>query len=268
MDAPAPDPSFDPYSQNLTLLLADHSTTVSIPLAALDAFNDESLSVTMNYGAQLGACIVMLVVVLVLTPTAKLTRASASLHLLGLLLNIIRTGLLFSYYLSPFSHFYQFWANDFSRVPHTYFDTSLAANTLALPLVVVMEAALVNQAWTMVAFWPCIPKYAACAVSAVIVLLTIGTRLAFTIVQNHSIVTSVPPEFFFWGIHWMVIMSAVSIFWFCAIFNIKLVNHLVRNRGILPSSTLINPMEVLIMTNGTLMVIPCKRQSIPSNTSC
>ncbi|KAJ3498966.1 hypothetical protein NLG97_g727 [Lecanicillium saksenae] len=255
-NAPAPDPNFDRFSQNVTFFLADHNTTVSVPIPVLNAFSDETVRTTMNYGAQLGACIIMLLVVLVLTPSSKLTRASSCLHLAGLFVSIVRMGLLFSYFLSPFSHFYQVWTMDPALVPRYYFDVSLAANTLALPLVIIVQAALMNQAWTMVAFWPRIWKYAACILSAIIVLLTIGTRLAFTIVQNHAIVTSIPPDFFLWGTTWMIVMSAVSIFWFCAIFNVKLVTHLVINRGILPSTTLINPMEVLIMTNGVLMIIP------------
>lgn len=253
-----PDPSYDPFTGNVTFFLADHNTTASVPMPVLNAFGDETLSIVMNYGAQLGACIVMLLVVLALTPAAKLVRLAAVLHLLGLLLCIVRTGLLFSYFVAPFSHFYQVWAGDLSQVPHYYFEVSLAANTIALPLVVVMQAALMNQAWTMLAFWPRVPKYIACALSGVIVLLTVGTRLAFTIVQNHAIVTSIPPIFFLWGIHWTVIMGSISIFWFCAVFNVKLVNHLVTNRGILPSTTTISPMEILIMTNGFLMIIPCK----------
>ncbi|EGX90334.1 mating-type alpha-pheromone receptor PreB [Cordyceps militaris CM01] len=256
--APPPDvdPSFDRFAGNVTFFLADHVTTASVPIPVLNAYYDESLCVTLNYGAQLGACLVMLLVVLALTPVAKLGRLSAVLHVVGLALCVVRSGLLFAYFVSPFSHFYQVWANDFSQIPARYWDASLAANTLSLPLVVIMQAALMNQAWTMVAFWPRVARYVACALSAVIVLLTVGTRLAFTIVQNHAIVTAIPPEYFFWGIHWTVIMGAISIFWFCAVFNVKLVSHLIQNRGILPSTSLINPMEVLIMTNGTLMVIP------------
>ncbi|KAM3565680.1 hypothetical protein ARSEF4850_001280 [Beauveria asiatica] len=255
--SPTPDPSFDRFAGNVTFFLADHITTASVPMPVLNAYYDESLCTTMNYGAQLGACLAMLVVVVALTPAAKLARRPASaLHLVGLLLCAVRSGLLFAYYVSPISHFYQVWAGDFSAVPRRYWDASLAANTLAFPLVVVVEAALVNQAWTMVAFWPRAAKVAACACSAVIVLLTIGTRLAYTIVQNHAIVTAVPPVYFLWAIQWSAVMGAVSIFWFCAVFNVKLVCHLVANRGILPSISVVNPMEVLVMTNGTLMIIP------------
>ncbi|KAJ2976829.1 hypothetical protein NQ176_g4715 [Zarea fungicola] len=255
--APTSEPAFDPYTQNVTFFSADHNSTIEIPIPIINAAYDETISVTMNYGAQLGACIVMFLVVLALTPSSKLTRLSAVLHLLGLLVCAVRSGLLFTYYLAPESHFYQLWSGDLSQVPQYYYNLSLATNTLALPLVIIVQAALVNQAWTMVTFWPQIAKYAACVLSGIITLLTIGTRLAFTVIQNHAIVTATPPLFYFWGIQWMLIMSAVSIFWFCAIFNIKLVNHLVKNRGILPSTSLINPMEVLIMTNGALMVIPC-----------
>lgn len=262
MDTPppiiTPDPSFDRFNGNVTFFLADGATTAAVPMAALNAFNDETISVTINYGAQLGACVVMFLVVVALTPAAKLARAAALLHLAGLLLCAVRTGLLLAYYVAPFSHFYQVWAADLSQVPRRYYAASLAANTLALPLVVVVQAALAHQAWTMLVFWPRAARYLACALSAVVVLLTVGTRLAFTIVQNHAIVTAIPPDFFFWAIRWTLIMGAVSIFWFCAVFNVKLVNHLVTNRAILPSTTLVNPIEVLIMTNGLLMIIPCK----------
>lgn len=250
----AAEPDYNSYNVTITL----PSGEIELPISEINAFYDETISVTMNYGAQLGACIAMFLVCLALTPRSKITRLSSVLHLLGLLVCIVRTGLLFSYYVSPFSHFYEVWSGDLSGIPRLYFDESLAANTLALPLVVIIQAALVNQAWTMVAFWPKIPKYSACILSAIVALLTIGTRLAFTIVQNHAILTSIPPVYFLWGIHWMLIMSAISIFWFCAIFNLKLVMHLVTNRGILPSTSVITPMEVLIMTNGTLMIIPCK----------
>ncbi|TQW00129.1 mating-type alpha-pheromone receptor PreB [Cordyceps javanica] len=259
MDAPPPtdvDPSYDRFAGNVTFFLADHNTTASVPMPVLNAYYDESLSVTMNYGAQLGACIVMLLVVLALTPSAKLARLASGLHLLALLICIVRTGLLFAYYLTPSSHFYQVWAADQSEVPRRYWDLSLAGNTLALPLVIVTQAALVNQAWTMIAFWPRAAKYAACVVSGIVVLMTVGTRLAFVIVQNHAIITAIPPISFSWGIHWTVVMGAISIFWFCAVFNVKLISHLVTNRGVLPSATLLTPMEILVITNGVLMVIP------------
>jgi pheromone alpha factor receptor len=227
----------------------------------IDAFTDETVSIVFNYGAQLGACIATLLVMLVLTPPAKLRRSSSVLHLLGLLIIIIRMALTFTYFRSPFSHFYEFWAKDFSRVAPGVFHTSVTANTLSLLLTMIMQAALMNQAWTMVSFWPTMAKYAACVLSIIIVLLAIGARLAFTIVQNGAILALQPPVHFYWGIHWNVIMNAISIFWFCAIFNIKLVMHLITNRGILPSRPMFTPMEVLIMTNGTLMVVPGKLSS-------
>ncbi len=250
------DQSFDPYTQNISISTTDPSVTVQVPVPMIDAFTDETVSIVMNYGAQMGACIAMFLVMLVLTPTAKLARSSSVLHLLGLLVNIIRMALTFPYFRSSLSHFYEYWANDFSRVPAGDFRTSVTANTLSLLLTMIIQAALMNQAWTMVTFWPTATKYAACVLSLIIMLLTIGSRLAFTIVQNEAILSLQPPVYFYWGIHWTVIMNALSIFWFCAIFNVQLVMHLIVNRGILPSRSMFTPMEVLIMTNGTLMIIP------------
>ncbi|KAK3192865.1 pheromone alpha factor receptor [Lecanicillium sp. MT-2017a] len=250
------DQTFNPYTQNISITAADATTTIQIPIPMINAFSDETVSIVMNYGAQMGACIAMFLVMLILTPTGKLTRSSSVLHLMGLLVNIIRMALTFPYFRSPLSHFYEYWTGDFSRVPAGDFRTSVTANTLSLLLTMIIQAALMNQAWTMVAFWPTATKYAACVLSLIIMLLTIGSRLAFTIVQNEAIISLQPPVHFYWGIHWTVIMNAISIFWFCAIFNVKLVMHLIINRGILPSRSMFTPMEVLIMTNGTLMIVP------------
>ncbi|KAM5353656.1 hypothetical protein ACJ41O_000306 [Fusarium nematophilum] len=247
---------FDPYNQNVTFFAADGVTKIEIPMPLLDSFHRESTSVSINYGTQLGACIIMLLVLLILTPKSKFRRPSNILHMIGLFLCSLRMLLLSLYFPSPFNDFYAFWAVDYSHVPQHDFNISVAANTVSFMLVVAIEAALMNQAWTMVSLWPEVWKYGISIVSGCITLTTIGWRLAFTIIHNRAVLTLDPPSTGYWLMHWMVITNALSICWFCAIFNIKLVWHIVSNRGVLPSYKAMTPMEVLVMTNGLLMVVP------------
>ncbi|KAH7121320.1 fungal pheromone mating factor STE2 GPCR-domain-containing protein [Dactylonectria macrodidyma] len=247
---------FDPYTQNVTFLASDGKTPLSVPLPMVDAFHTESVSICLNYGSQLGACVIMLAVVFVMTPSPKLRRPSSLLHITGLVLCIIRMALLSAYFPSPFNDFYAYWAYDYSHVPIRDFVISIVANTFSLLLVIAIEAALMHQAWTMVKLWPNFWKYTLSALSAFITLFTIGWRVAFTVIQNKAVLSLIPPENMRWLIHLMVITNAVSICWFCAIFNIKLVIHLISNRGVLPSYKTMTPMEVLIATNGVLMIVP------------
>ncbi|KAF4973231.1 hypothetical protein FZEAL_9383 [Fusarium zealandicum] len=247
---------FDPYTQNVTFLASDGKTKIEIPMAWVDAFQRESTSVSINYGTQLGACIIMLVTLLIMTPKAKFRRPSNILHVVGLALCSIRMLLLCLYFPSPFNDFYAFWANDYSHVPGHDFAISIAANTVSLLLVIGIEAALMNQAWTMVSLWPEVWKYGIVLASGLVTLLTIGWRLAFTVIQNKAVLSLSPPTDKYWLVHWMVVTNAVSICWFCAIFNIKLLWHLISNRGVLPSYKAMTPMEVLVMTNGMLMIVP------------
>jgi pheromone alpha factor receptor len=246
---------FDPLNQVVTFLAPDKSP-MSLPIPTIDAFNDESISICINYAVQVGACTVLLVLLLILTPPAKLRRPSALLHLAALLVCIVRLSLLLSNFLSPLNHFYQFWAIDYSSVPRYFFHVSVASNAFSLLLVVVVESALMHQAWTMVRLWPSPVKLSLCFVSAAISLLTVGWKFAFAIMQSQYNLTLDKPPLADWVMQTSLIMSTISIFWYCALFNAKLVMHLVVNRAILRSPQILTPMEVLVITNGVLMIVP------------
>ena len=259
---------FDPFTQNVTFFGPDGKTPIQVPIPALDAFHAETASICINYGTQLGACFIMLLTVLVMTPSSKFRRLSNSLHIAGLVVSIIRMALLAAYYPSPFNDFYAFWGYDYSQVDRMYYHVSVASTVFSLLLVICVEAALMNQAWAMVSLWPQFWKYGISLSSAIISLNTIGWRIAFTVFQVQSIYSLVPAAGTLWVAYGMVITNAISICWFCAIFNIKLVMHLFSNRGLLPSYKNLTPMEVLVMTNGILMIVPGMSNSLFSLTHC
>jgi pheromone alpha factor receptor len=248
---------FDPYLQNVTFLDRDGKTQVYASIPLIDFTNIESVSIALNYGAQIGACIIMLFVVLAMTPTAKLRRPSSILHMLGLIICIVRTSLLAAFFTSKFMDFYAFYAGDFADIPFRDFQVSVAANIFSLLLVVVIEAALMNQAWTMVVLWPDWAKYSITILSAIITLMTISWRIAFTVVQSRAVWHLEPIHMTHATlIRTTIIMNAFSICWFCALFNVKLIAHLIQHRGMLVTKGSLTPMEVLVMTNGVLMIVP------------
>lgn len=261
---PSSSPSFDAWTQNITIFLADGTTNITVPIAAINEFNDSNMSNAANYGAQLGASVIMLLALLFTTPFAKFRRTLTILHLLGLVISCIRMSLLYANLLSPVDHFYEFWAGDYSRIHKNTLALAVAGTTLSMIQVIVAELALMCQAWTMAAFWPASVKCVVAFLSVLVTLLTIGSRFATTIVLNEYTLGLESTDFFDPGFHFALVMNAVSIFWFCAVFNAKLIFHIVSNRGILPTRNSITSMEVLIMANGILMLFPGKQdQALP-----
>ncbi|UKZ76739.1 hypothetical protein TrVFT333_004448 [Trichoderma virens FT-333] len=247
--------AFDPYTQSITI----HSPPgppIKIPIPEIDRFNDETASIIINYGAQLGASITMLLVILLTVPTQKFLRASNLLHILALLVCVFRTVFLVFYFISPFSHFYQVWSGDYSQIPAWNFRTSIAGAVLPMLLTVTTEAALMHQAWTMVSLFANKTKYAITFLSLLLTLIAIAFRVAYTVAECKSIIDLVSAEKYAWLIKTTLIWNTCSVGWFCALFNSKLVWHLVSNRGVLPSRRAMTPMEVLIMANGILMIFP------------
>lgn len=250
---------FNPYTQNITILLSPSAPPISIPIPLIDAFNDETVSIITNYGAQLGASLAMLLVLLAATPPSRLLRPGTPLvHALALLVCVVRTVLLIYFFLTPFSHFYQVWTGDFSQIPAWNYRASIAGTVLSTLLTIVTDAALVNQAWTMVSLFAPRTKRIVCLFSVLVALLAISFRVAYTVIQCESIAALAAPRRFAWLIRATLLLNIGSIGWFCALFNSKLVSHLVTNRGVLPSRRAMSPMEVLIMANGILMIVPGK----------
>lgn len=249
---------FDPLRQNVSFYAADGTTQLQVPIPAIDAANFQAFRECISFGSQIGACFVMLVVMLITTPAAKFRRPSSILQAAGLALCLVRAVLLSSYFPTPFNEFFVYFSDDLSYVPQSLFNFSISASTMPIVLTATMELALLNQAWTMVALWPAIPKYIVYCLSLVVTVNTLAWRVAFVVLQNKFILSGVIPEALDWVDGWMSITNSVSIFYFCAVFNAKLVHHLYTNRGYLPSHKTLTPMEILIITNGLLMVIPGK----------
>ncbi|KAM0470914.1 hypothetical protein ACHAPX_009668 [Trichoderma viride] len=248
--------AFNPYAQNATIRISPALPAIHIPLHLIDAFNDETVNIVLNYGAQLGAAIMMLLVVLFTTPPSKFLRTAHLLHLLSLLVCIVRTVLLALYFESPFAHFYAVWSGDYSGVPSWAYRESVAGTVLSMLLVAINDMALINQAWTMVSLWPTATKFVLCAISLLFALLSVAARTAFTVIQCKATYALAPAVQFAWLVHAMVIINICTTLWFCALFNSKIIIHLVTNRGVLPSRRAMSPMEVLVVTNGALMIIP------------
>ncbi|RDA84733.1 hypothetical protein CP532_5228 [Ophiocordyceps camponoti-leonardi (nom. inval.)] len=253
---PKPTPGFDPWSQTVGFYGADGETIIGVPLSAVDNFNDETASMSISAGVQIGACTIALAALLLLTPRAKLRRPMAVLQIIALVLVLARSGFQASDFVAPPVHFYIWWATDTAGVPKGVTYKTLASHVVTMFVNIAVEAALMNQAWTMVTLWPAMVRKALIVASALVAAALVGLRILFAVMLSRADLMGWPRSSLSWIMTTTLIANTVSIFWFCAVFNVKLVLHIVSNRGLLPAARKLTSMEVLVMTNGILMVIP------------
>lgn len=91
--SPAFDPdNFDPFTQDFTLLLADGSPFM-VSMIDLESFVLYKIQVSINFGCQMGASIIMLIILLLMSNSSKFRQAVFLVNVLSLALAFIHSFL-------------------------------------------------------------------------------------------------------------------------------------------------------------------------------
>lgn len=249
----------DPRFQVFNITAGD-GTVMPISMAAVDDNTRSDTMVSVSYGTQIGVSLMMLLVVLVMNPIIKLLRVYTAAQIAALITNTIRMIVLSLFFSSQWNTFYALNTGDFTFVHQHDYKISILGNVLSLVVVVLVELCLIMQAWTMVTMWPTAWKWISAGFSAALSLTAIGFRFAFCILQSQSITDTQSARSIRWVASSTITIGAGSIFWYCALFNVQLVAHLVKHRSFLPDTSGFTPMEVLVFSNGILMIVPGKRR--------
>ncbi len=247
---------FDPLNQTFPLLAGDGTTQIPVWIPDVDAVLNEATAISINYGSQIGACAVMLVVVLTMTTRSRFSRATTAINIVALIVGIIRCSLLALYFTSSYLEFYTFFSGDFSHVDPTDTRISVAATVFSVPQWILIEAALILQAWSMMQLWQPLWKWVTVVASALIAFFAIGFNCATVSLQVKAIVEFFDPTPYTWVRQTNLIFSTLTISWFCFVFMLRLALHMWEHRSILPPIHGLSAMDVLVMTNGVLMLVP------------
>lgn len=248
---------FDPRTQVFYLLAADGETQVPVPLDALTAMRFYDIRNGINFGSQAGACIMLLIVAVCLLPRLSLVRFSQWLQLCTLVLNSARNILFACYFTSAWNESFTILAGDYSQISQANIVNNCTTEALSLIILILVQIMLYLQAWAMVNLLSRRLKWSLAVLSGLISLTTIILRFMAAVLNIQAFMGLerkfglVDAAFLGSGI-----LQAVSVFWYCVLFNSKLVAHLIRHRGVLPSRNGLTAMEVLVITNGLLMVGP------------
>ena len=245
--------SFDPFAQSFTLQMGD-GTPFNVSIPELDDFVLYSVQISINYAAQLGASLVLLIVLLLLTKPDKRQSAIFIINTVSLVLNVIRNVIQCVYFTGPFSEVYAYFGQDYSRVTKSDYATSVAGTVLTTVLLTCVEISLILQVRVVCVTLRTAYREAISIFTILNALLAIGFRLALCI-QNAKAIVLAKSEF---SLHWLTsasnIVFTVSICCVCAVFVIKLGFALDQRKKL--GLGQFGPMKIIFIMGCQTLVIP------------
>ena len=245
--------NFNPFDQSFTLLLSD-GTPFNVTIPDLDDFILYSVQISINYSAQLGASLIFLVVLLLLTKADKRKSIIFVLNSLALAINVIRNLLQCLYFTGPFSEVYAYFSQDYSRVTGADYANQVTITVLNLLLLICAEFSLVLQVHVVCVTLRQIYKQFVTAVLVLVACFAVGFRFAFTIENAKTILSLTPPTSINWLASASNITTTVSICLFSAMFITKLGFALEQRRQL--GMTRFGPMQILFIMGCQTLLIP------------
>ncbi|KAL8708680.1 MAG: hypothetical protein Q9220_006505 [cf. Caloplaca sp. 1 TL-2023] len=245
--------TFDPFSQSFTLLLRD-GTPFNVSIPQLDDFVLYSVQISINYAAQLGASLIFLVVLLLLTKPDKRKTPIFAINCIALTLNVLRTLLQCLYYTGPLSEIYAYFSLDYSRVSTTDYANQVAITVLTWLLLVCIELSLLLQARVVCVTLGRFFQQIILTISILVATMAISFRLAFCIENSRYIISLLPLSPLEWLASATNITTSVSICWFCAVFVVKLGFALDQRRKLGVAG--FGPMQVIFIMGCQTLIIP------------
>ena len=195
---------------------------IEIPLPEIDEWNLYNVQVSINYGSQIGASIVTLIALIILSKPEKRFSTIMILNTLSLVFNIIRNVLQSLYFTGPFVDIYARYSGDFDRVGTGDTATSVTATVFTLLLQISVEFSLYLQVRVVCVTLRELYRHLLLALSGIIALLAIGFRFAYVVKNDERIVARIPSIDLLSLGSATNITTCISILWFCAVFAARL----------------------------------------------
>ncbi|KAI9678068.1 MAG: hypothetical protein M1817_006012 [Caeruleum heppii] len=260
----SPEPS-DVYNQTLSFVDTD-GQMLNTTMAAVNEFTLYNTRILINYGCQLGATIVFLVVVCLLTRQEKRRTKSFFLYVAALTTCLIRNVLQCQYFVGPYVDFYSYFSRDFSGIGKMDDSYAILANVFTTLTLILIETVFVMQTKTLCAnlIYDFL-KRIVMIISVLLALLAVGFRFALSVVNNISIVSRADDPDLQWIGSGTNITATVSISWFSAVLIIKLVRFIIHRRAMhlpVPSYA-----RVLFILTTHTMIIPVLFAGLQYTTS-
>ncbi|KAJ5638817.1 hypothetical protein N7528_001207 [Penicillium herquei] len=244
---------YDPLTQ-VIVIHDQNDNPINVPLPVLEDFSQYNIRACIDYGAQLGATVVLSIVLLLLTHHDK--RRSSVFMLNGLALSANFFRLLFQCisFTTGFEDIYPYFTGDYSHVSNRAYAISIVAVIFETLVIVFFECSLVLQVYVICSTLRRRYRKALLAGSVLMALVPIGFRMGFMVENCIEIITLSSFKDILWLESAEGIVITISICFFCAVFVVKL-GFAIRQRRSLGVRDF-GPMKVIFVCGCQTMTIP------------
>lgn len=254
--------TFDPYRQNITILMADGVTPVTVNIVEMDNYFHYNMVSCISLGTQIGASVIMFFVLTILTKASKRHTPVFILNALSLILSFLRALLLVLYFTSPWDETYRAFTDDFSTVPRSAYAVSIAGDVIPIIMTATVNMSLVIQAHAVCKHMAEKYRYTMSVISVLVFLSTLGFRFTQAITNSMAIMNATSYISQAMIREATLVTETVSIWYFSFIFTGKLVYtlHTRRRHGWRQWSAV----RILTAMGGCTMIIPCESSLSPN----
>ncbi|KAH7386041.1 fungal pheromone mating factor STE2 GPCR-domain-containing protein [Pyrenochaeta sp. MPI-SDFR-AT-0127] len=246
-------PEFDPWTQSVALYYQDGSTFI-ISIDQLDHYRLYGIRLAINYGTQIGASVLLLLVLLLLTRPEKRRSFIFIINALCLISNAVRCILPCCYLTGSMWHPYSQLSGDWSRVTTGDIATTVATNAMTLLVTTLIMISLSIQVWVVCVTTMPLQRYVIMVITtsmacialgykATVVIYNIKHILAFETMDQHLRLVSIS-----------YVVQAVSIWLFSCVFTYKLGYAIIQRRRLkMPQ---FGPMQIVFIMGCQTMLVP------------
>ncbi|KAJ4376215.1 pheromone alpha factor receptor [Neocucurbitaria cava] len=248
-----PLPDFDPWAQSITLYKQD-GTNFTIGVDTLDFYRLHGNRLAINYGTQVGASFMLLLVLLVISRAEKRKSFIFLINALCLTANTIRCTVFCTFVTSSLWNPYSQSSGDWSRISTSDLATRVAADVLTLLVATLVMISLCLQVWVVCVTTMPRQRYAIMAVTSSMACIALGYKAAAVIydIKQLLVFQTMDPYKDLLSVSYIV--QAISIWLFSCVFTYKL-GYAINQRRRLKMRGF-GPMHIVFIMGCQTMLIP------------
>lgn len=245
--------NIDPWNQ--TFPISDENGNIlDVSMAEVSLRQFYITSSAINYGTQIGASFMLLLVLLLLTKASKRRSRIFLVNGFCLLINTIRCILLACLLTSNWYDPYTQLSGDYSRITDANIAVSVATVMLTLVVTLLVFVSLALQVWVVCITTNPLRRGVIMAITTIVGVVALGYRIALAVFNVQAVLTKTemgPHERFISDCY---VVQAVAIWVYSCVFTYKLGNAICQRRRL--NMPQFGPMQIVFIMGCQTMIIP------------
>ena len=229
--------------------------TFAVSLQRVDYYRRYGITSGIIYASQIGACLAVLVILIMLSKAEKRKSPVFILNTSALLFNIIGALMQCLYFTGDWFSPYVYLSGDYFDISQSAKNVSIAPGAFACLVTIALEASLVLQLHVVCVTLKPLYKNLITIASAVVAFIAIGFRIAQVVINtNCNIKHSRRCDSYLWVYKAMAITTTISICVFSCAFCAKLGWSLFQRKKM--GLTQFGPMQIIFIGGFQTLIIP------------